>query len=170
MPRATDIERLYDEHAQPLYAFLMNFTRDEADTRDLLQEIFVRLARDEKLLRGVRDERAFLIRLAHNAAIDLMRRRGTRERTKENFAAETISIFAPASDPDGKIFREELAIALGELPAEQRAVVHLKLWKDLTFEQIAAALEIPPNTAASRYRYGLDKLRDRLRPLYEEIK
>src|ERR1035438_8125303 len=107
MRRGTEIERLYDGHAQPLYAFLMNFTRDEADTRDLLQEIFVRLARDEKLLRGVRDERALLIRLAHNAAIDLMRRRGTRERTKENFAAETISIFAPASDPDGKIFREE---------------------------------------------------------------
>ena len=40
----------------------------------------------------------------------------------------------------------------------------------LTFEEIAATLEIPLNTAASRYRYGLDKLRARLRPLYEEIK
>jgi RNA polymerase sigma-70 factor (ECF subfamily) len=71
-----DIERLYDEQSQPLYAFLLNFTRDEADTRDLLQEIFVKLAREPKLLNGVREERAFLIRLAHNAAIDLMRRRG----------------------------------------------------------------------------------------------
>jgi RNA polymerase sigma-70 factor (ECF subfamily) len=170
MPRATDIERLYDEHAQPLFAFLLNFTRDEADTRDLLQEIFIKLARDKKLLAGVREERAFLIRLAHNAAIDLMRRRGTRDKTKENFAAETISLFAPASDPDETIFREELAIALGELPPEQRAVVHLKLWEGLTFEQIAAALQISPNTAASRYRYGIDKLRDRLRPLYDEMK
>ena len=170
MPRATEIERLYDEHAQALFCFLLNFTRDEADTRDLLQEILVKLARDEKLLRGVCEERAFLIRLAHNAAIDLIRRRGTREKTKENFAAQTISIFAPANDPDEKIFREELAVALCELPAEQRAVVHLKLWSELTFEEIAAALDISPNTAASRYRYGLDKLRDRLRPLYEEIK
>jgi RNA polymerase sigma-70 factor, ECF subfamily len=170
MPRATEIERLYDEHAQPLFAFLLNFTRDESDTHDLLQEIFVKLARDKKMLRGVREERAFLIRLAHNAAIDLIRRRGTREKTKENFAAETISIFAPANAPDEKVFREELAMALGELPAEQRAVVHLKLREGLTFEQIADALDIPPNTAASRYRYGLDKLRERLRPLYEEIK
>jgi RNA polymerase sigma-70 factor (ECF subfamily) len=170
MPRATEIERLYDEHAQPLFAFLLNFTRDEADTRDLLQEIFVKLAREPKLLDGVREERAFLIRLAHNAAIDLIRRRGTRERTKENFAAETISIFAPTSDPDEKVFREELAVALGELPEEQRAVVHLKLWDGLTFEEIADALEISPNTAASRYRYALDKLRGRLRPLYEEMK
>src|SRR5271156_4854826 len=170
MPRATEIERLYDGHAQPLFAFLLNFTRDEADTRDLLQEIFVKLANEPKLLDGVRDERAFLIRLAHNAAIDLIRRRGPRERTRENFAAEKISPFAPTNDPDEKLFREELAIALGELPEEQRAVVHLKLWGELTFEEIAIALEIPPNTAASRYRYGLDKLRGRLRPLYEEIK
>ena len=168
--RGLDIERLYDGHAQPLFAFLLNFTRDEADTRDLLQEIFVKLAREPKLLAGVREERAFLIRLAHNAAIDFMRRRGTRERTKENFAAEIISPFAATSDPDEKLLREELSIALGELPEEQRAVVHLKLWGELTFEQIAAALGISPNTAASRYRYGLDKLRDRLRPLHEEMK
>jgi len=170
MPAGLDIARLYDEHAQPLFAFLLNFTRDEADTRDLLQELFVKLAREPRLLVGVREERAFLVRLAHNAAIDLMRRRDTRDRTKENFAAEMISPFAPASDPDEKVFRESLAVALGELPEEQRAVVHLKLWGGQTFEEIAAALEIPPNTAASRYRYALDKLRGRLRPLYEEMK
>ena len=170
MPARPDIARLYDEHAQPLFAFLLNLTRDEADTRDLLQEIFVKLARDEKILDGIREERAFLVRLAHNAAIDLMRRRGTRERTKENFAAEIISPFAPASDPDEEMFRKELSAALAELPAEQRAVAHLKLWSGLTFEEIAAALEIPSNTAASRYRYALDKMRERLRPLYEEMK
>jgi len=170
MAAGLDISRLYDEHAQPLYAFLLNLTRDEADTRDLLQELFVKLARSPHLLAGIRAERAFLIRLAHNAAIDLMRRRGTRDKTKENFAAEMISPFAQTNDPDEKVFRENLAAALGELPEEQRAVVHLKLWEGLTFEELAAALEIPPNTAASRYRYGLDKLRERLRPLYEEMK
>jgi RNA polymerase sigma-70 factor (ECF subfamily) len=169
MPGAAELERLYDDHASSLFAFLLNLTRDEANTRDLLQEIFVKLAREPKLLEGVREERAFLIRLAHNAAIDLMRRRGTRQRTKDNFA-EIISPFATAVDPDEEIFRNELSAALAELPPEQRAVTHLKLWGGLTFEEIAAALEIPPNTAASRYRYALDKLRDRLRPLYEEIK
>ena len=170
MPAGLDIERLYDEHAQPLYAFLLNFTRAEADTRDLLQEIFLKLAREPKRLAGVRDERAFLLRLAHNAAIDLMRRRGTRERTREHFAAEITAPFAPSADPDEATFRHELSAALAELPPEQRAVAHLKLWAGLTFEQIAAALDLSPNTAASRYRYALDKLRDRLRPLYEEMK
>ena len=170
MRREPELGRLYDEHAQSLYAFLLNFTRDESDTRDLLQEIFVKLARHPELLDGVQDERAFFIRLARNAAIDLIRRRGTRERTRENFAAETMAPFMPASNPDEQAFRIGLAEALAELPPDQRAVVHLKLWEGLTFEQIAVALNIPPNTAASRYRYGLDKLRDRLRPLYEEIK
>lgn len=170
MPRGQEIERLYDEHAQSLFAYLLNFTRDEADTRDLLQEIFVKIAREPALLKSVRDERAFLIRLAHNAAIDLIRRHGRRERTKENFAAETISVFAAATDPDEQIYRDELSAALADLPEDQRAVVHLKLWENQTFEQIAAALDIPPNTAASRYRYGIDKLRARLRPLYEEAK
>jgi RNA polymerase sigma-70 factor (ECF subfamily) len=168
--RGPDLRRLYDEHAQLLYAFLLNLTRDEADTRDLLQDVFVKLARDPELLAGVRDEHAFLIRLAHNAAIDLIRRRGTRDKTREQFAAEIISPFAPAGDPDEQTFRAALAGALAELPAEQRAVVHLKLWDGLTFEQIAGALDIPLNTAASRYRYGLDKLRERLRPIYEEMK
>jgi RNA polymerase sigma-70 factor, ECF subfamily len=170
---AADIafERLYDEHAQALFAFLLNLTRDEDDTRDVLQEVFIKLARQPELLRGVRDERAFLLRLAHNAAIDLMRRRGTRDKHHEAFGAdaEARSPFASADDPDEAAFRAELSAALGELPPEQRAVVHLKLWEGLTFEQIAAALSIPLNTAASRYRYGLDKLRERLRPIYEEI-
>jgi RNA polymerase sigma-70 factor, ECF subfamily len=170
MRREPELRRLYDEHAQSLYAFLLNFTRDEFDTHDLLQEIFVKLARNPELLDDVRDERAFLIRLAHNAAIDLIRRRGTRERAREDLTAEASSPFAPVHDPDEQIFRAELSRALAGLPLDQRAVVHLKLWEGLTFEQIAAALDIPQNTAASRYRYGLDKLRERLRPLYEEMK
>jgi RNA polymerase sigma-70 factor (ECF subfamily) len=165
-----DFERLYDEHAQAVFAFLLNFIRHEADTRDLLQEVFVKLARRPELLEGIRDERAFLLRLAHNLAIDLIRRRGTQDKRYEQLAAETLPVFAPAIGPDEGAFRQALGTALGELPSEQRAVVHLKLWERLTFEQIAELLGIPLNTAASRYRYGIDKLRERLRPLYDEIR
>ena len=170
MPSPFDLERLYDDHAQALFAFLLNLTRGEADTRDLLQELFIKLARRPQLLDGIREPRAFLLRLAQNLAIDLMRRRGTREKTHEHAAAETASLFARTDDPDESAFRAALSEAMGELPDDQRAVVHLKLWEDLTFEAIAELLDLPPNTAASRYRYGLDKLRERLRPLYDEIK
>ena len=167
---ALNLERLYDEHAQALFGFLLNLTRSEADTRDLLQEVFVKIARQPDLLKTVRDERAFLIRLAHNSAIDLMRRRATREKNYDEFAAEVTFLFARANDADEQAFRDALSSALAELPAEQRTIVHLKLWDGFTFEEIAETLHISQNTAASRYRYGLDKLRERLRPLYEEIK
>ena len=170
MPVRTELERSYDEHAQALFGFLLNFTRNESETRDLLQEVFRRLACQPDLLAGARDERAFLLRLAHNAAVDAVRRREARQRRADVVAGEMAGVFAPAAHPDEQAFRAALDAALGELPDEQRAVVHLKLWEGLTFEAIAAALAIPPNTAASRYRYGLDKLRQRLRPLYDEIR
>lgn len=165
-----NLERLYDAHSPSLYAFLLNLTRDDATTRDLLQEVFIKLARQPDLLRAARDERAFLLRLAHNAAIDSFRRQSTRERNHEAFSAEHAGLFAASADPDEAEFRRQLAAALGEIPPDQRAVVHLKLWEGLTFDAIAELLGIPLNTAASRYRYGLDKLRERLRPLYDEIK
>jgi RNA polymerase sigma-70 factor (ECF subfamily) len=170
MPAEFDLGRLYEAHAQALFAFLLNFTRDEDDTRDLLQDVFVKLARQPGLLGAARDERAFLIRLARNAAIDLMRRRGARSKYHDEFATGRLPLFAATTDPDEAAFRAELSAALAELPPDQRAVVHLKLWESFTFQQIAAAMEIPANTAASRYRYALDKMRGRLRPLYEEIK
>jgi len=99
-----------------------------------------------------------------------MRRRATRQKNYDRFAAESDILFAPSDNSDDATFRQNLTAALAELPAEQRAVIHLKLWEDTTFEAIAETLGIPPNTAASRYRYGIDKLRERLRPLYDEIK
>src|SRR5258705_5914288 len=96
----SDLERLYDEHAQALFAFLLNFTRNEADTRDVLQEVFIKIGRQEGILDGVREERAFMLRLSHNAAIDLIRRRGTREKNHEQLAVESANAFAPASEPD----------------------------------------------------------------------
>src|SRR6478736_6186477 len=105
----SELERLYDEHAPALFAFLLNFTRDESDTRDVLQEIFIKLARQPDRLATARDERPFLLRLAHNAAIDLMRRRGTRAKYHEQLGAEQLSAFVTTCDPDETAFRTELA-------------------------------------------------------------
>ena len=165
-----DLERIYEEHAQALFGFLLNMTRDESDTRDVLQDVFLKLAAQPDLLREARDPRAFLLRLAHNLAVDLFRRRTVRRNGAASLAAQPQPLFAASQDPDEAAFRGALDRALGELPDEQRAVVYLKLWEGMTFDAIAGTLDIPPNTAASRYRYGLDKLRELLRPLYEEVR
>lgn len=169
MPDRCDLERLYDAHAQTLFAFVLQLTRDEADTRDVLQDLFIKIAKNHSFFDTVKDERGFLIRLAHNQAIDLMRRRGTRTRAQEQLGQASVELFAHNADPDSAEFQGALSAALEELPPDQRAVVQLKLWEGWTFEAIAESLQISLNTAASRYRYGIDKLRDRLRPLYDEI-
>lgn len=166
MPAVIDLERVYDDHAQALFGFLLNLTRNEEDTRDLLQELFIKLSRQPNLMANARDHRAYLLRLAHNGAIDLFRRRAVREKYQD----DAPELFAETANPDEKAFRDAVGLALEALPAEQRAVVHLKLWEDMTFDAIAEVLAISINTAASRYRYALDKLRERLRPLYDEIK
>ena len=170
MPGPPDLASLYDAHAGPVFAFALNLTRSEADARDVLQEVFIRLAKQADASEPIRDVRGFLLRLAHNQIVDLGRRRDTRNRREEAFQTDALELFAPSADPDEASFRAQLAASLAELPEDQRAVVHLKLWEGLTFEHIAETLDIPANTAASRYRYGLDKLRTRLRPLYEEIR
>jgi len=71
-----DLRQLYEEHTPALFAFLLNFTRREADARDALQELFFKLIARPESLAGVREMRAFLIRLAHRQAIDAHRRRG----------------------------------------------------------------------------------------------
>ena len=132
--------------------------------------MFCKIAQRGNLLTDVRNERSFLFRLAHNQAIDLIRHRVSHERRNAALAETLDSPFAPSSDPDEQAFRETLSVAMAELPPEQRAVVHLKLWEHMTFDAIATTLDIPQSTAGSRYRYGIDKLRTLLRPVYEELK
>lgn len=165
------LARLYDQHAAALYGFLLSFTGCEADARDLLQEVFVNLATRPGAMGRARNERAFLLQSCYRLGVDWSRRRNVRARHEDGFAAQPgAALFAPADDPDAGAFREALGAALLDLPPDQRAVVSLKLWQGLTFQEIAAALDVSPNTAASRYRYAMDKLRERLRPIYEEIR
>jgi len=103
-----DLEELYDDHAQALYALALELTRSDADTKDILQEIFTKLARQPGILKGVRNVRAYLLRLAHNAAIDLMRRRGTRDKYVQELGREMPEVFEWSNDVDEQAFRHAL--------------------------------------------------------------
>ena len=62
-------------------------------------------------------------------------------------------------DPARRGEAEPIQQALRELVPEQREVVYLKIWEELTFAEIGKVLDISPNTAASRYRYGVAHLK-----------
>jgi RNA polymerase sigma-70 factor (ECF subfamily) len=164
------LEELYRDHAPALFRFLIRLTGSEADTRDVLQEVFIRLAKSPRLLDGVAAPRSYLFRMAHRFVIDRHRREDARQR-HENRAQQEQPVALPPDPPadDAKWLRKTLGASLDALPPEQKAVVVLKVWEEMTFAEIAGVLDISANTAASRYRYALDKLRDELRPLYTDL-
>lgn len=98
------------------------------------------------------------------SALDLLRRRARRERREQehvDIAAE--SWFEPNPECDDRANHLEEAVV--QLPSEQREVLVLKIWGGLTFAEIADRLDLSPHTAASRYRYALGALRQKLSTL-----
>jgi len=162
------LESLYDDYSKGLYGYFLSFTRCDADAADLLQDVFVKLARNPRCLDRVKNVRSFLFRMAHNLAVDWSRRGKSRRKRAEDLAKMPAVLLE--TDPDTEQFRASLEDALAELPEEQRSAVYMKLWGELTAEEIADACGVSANTISSRYRYGLEKLRTILRPVYDEIK
>lgn len=139
------------------------WTRSAADAEDVVQEGFVRYWRHQRQLGG--EPLPLLITSVRRAAIDLARRdsrRLAREQQAEGDADGVVPVFETPLAGDER--REAIEAALRRLPAEQRDVLVLKIWGELTFDQIAAQLDLPPNTAASRYRYALAALRKEMSP------
>ena len=91
-------------------------------------------------------------------AIDLARREDRRASREQTAAVDESQPWFDTGVADRE-FSRVIQRALAELPAEQREVITLKIWSELTFAEIGEVLAIPANTAASRYRYGLTELR-----------
>ncbi len=103
-----------------------------------------------------------IVRLLYAAvrsiALDFLRRESRRARRESNAVAETESSVQPKFAIEDES-QQALAAAVDGLPHEQREVLVMKIWNDLTFAEIGSALGISQNTAASRYRYALAALR-----------
>lgn len=137
------------------------WTRSRADAEDVVQEAFVRYWRHQRDLPG--EPIALLVTSVRRAAFDLGRREGRRSAREERAVADVEPAFAPITAPfEADERRVAIEEAMQRLPVEQREVLVLKIWGELTFEQIAAELDLPANTAASRYRYALAALRREL--------
>lgn len=137
------------------------WTRSLADAEDVVQEAFVRFWRHQRGLPG--EPMALLVTSVRRAAFDLARRDGRRSAREERAHAgvdEPVVSFHSSFEADER--RAAIEEALQRIPPEQREVLVLKIWGELTFDQIAAELGLSPNTAASRYRYALSALRQEL--------
>ncbi len=148
----------FDQHAAPLVLFAQQIVARRCDAEDAVQEGFVRFWKHRG---GTREPVAYLYACVRSCALDHLRRR-KRRRVREREASGSRDDHYLADSGHQEERRLMIERALREIPAQQRQVVVMKIWGGLTFAQIAAALEVPPNTAASRYRYGLEQLRKHL--------
>ena len=152
---------LYDRLAVRLLGAARTMLCSSADAEDVVQDLFVELARGRSRLAAVADLEAYVFTMLRNA----VRRRGRRaaldRRAVLAIAAgrrESEAVAATAAElPD-----DALVAAVAALPEAQREVVALKIDAGLTFAEIAAVTGTSLNTAASRYRYALEKLRTAL--------
>jgi len=162
-------ELLWARYASDLFAFLQAALSSKQDAEDVLQTVFVQIVRKRQHLAAARCLDAYVYQMARNEATSFLRRRRRKRRLEGNAQrdvsrGETPSDAPPwlvAAEPDDRSHEtaEVLQAALTRLPPLQREIVVLKTYQDKTFREIAEMLEVSLNTVASRYRYGLEKLR-----------
>jgi len=148
----------FDAHGAALVLLARQIVADRADADDVVQEAFIRFWRSRA---SVADPVAYLFACVKHCALDWQRSRRRQGRRDQQAARpEMQPMFIGSVEQHER--RAAIEDGLRELPAEQAEVLVLKIWGELTFPQIAQALDIPPNTAASRYRYAIAKLRESL--------
>ena len=155
----------YDVYGPRLHAYLLGLTGDRGLAEDLLQTVMLRLVRHRDRLRGVENLKAWLYVVARNEA----RRHGRRSSTRPMSALDA-GVFENVTQPDATHTSDGESIhrALLALSRERFEVVTLKIHHDHTFAEIGEVLDIPPNTAASRYRRALADLRAKLETAHVE--
>ena len=160
--RQADFERLYEEHAQGLFAFLSYRTGDRALAEDLVADTFERALKARRRFDPRRgSEKTWLYSIALNRLRDQGRRAGA-----EGRATERLATAAPSHDEGGATERVEtratLAGALEVLTAEEREAVALRFGADLSLREMARVSGVRVTTAEGRLYRALGKLRDAL--------
>ena len=156
-------------HGPKLLLFARQQTRSHEDAEDVLQDAVVKLVDKVKkgeFVGGSDAWQAYLYTSIRRLAIDLSRRTDRRRKREDVVSTEAAqdSGSHPWFEGDGSEgeVRDQLEEKLKELPPKFAEVIVMKIWGDKTFAEIGEALEISQNTAASRYRYGLEALKKSL--------
>jgi len=154
-----NLEELYQKHGERLYGYLLFRLGSAEDAEDVLQEAFCRFARYSLRWKLVRNPQAFVFKIARNEANRFLGRKAGRREGETAMLKEGGGRFEAAL---AKPEETELAILLkraGELPPDQKEALFLKIFDGLTFKEIGSVCDISANTAASRYRLGIARLR-----------
>ncbi len=144
---------LYDAHGASMYSYALALLGVSEEAEDVVQDVFVKVCTANRL---PDNPRHYLLRSVRNEAFSRLRKRRLRFWKHSSISGEARLFESPAV-PDEEA--ERLSAALGGLPLDQRETVLLKVYEGMTFEETGRLTGVSTNTAASRYRYAIEKLR-----------
>jgi RNA polymerase sigma factor (sigma-70 family) len=164
---------------------LRNFIRrrvpDPSEAEDIVQEVFYELVEANRLLMPIEHVTGWLFRVARNRITDLFRKKkpipfsGAAAEDEDRVLLRIEDLLpSPDAGPEALYFRnvllDELELAIGELPGEQRDVFIAHELEGRSFKEMAAETGVSVNTLLSRKRYAVLHLRERLQSIYDEFK
>jgi len=150
------LEMIWSEYSTDLLGYLAGLHCSRIDAEDTLQEVFVTIVRKRTSVAGARLLKPYLFQLARNVALNRLKR-DKRVRDRTECLSDWLAPVEPAQPEEHQI--RQLTEGLAELPEKQRSVIVLKFYRDKTLREIGVLLGISENTAASCFRYGIEKLR-----------
>ena len=164
-------EKLYRKYERPLYSFIYRFVGSRESAEDVFQQTWLKVigALENYEERGKFG--SWLFGIANNASLDLVRQKSTNKR--DDYASEEMD-HLPHEEmiPDESVIHKEqsdlLENGIETLPWEQKQVVLLRVYAEMSFKEIAAMIDAPLNTVLGRMHYAVKNLRKIIETTYGE--
>lgn len=160
--KADAFDKLIRRYEGRIYNFALRMTGNREDAMDLMQNIFLSTYRGLSSFRGESAFSSWIFAIASRRATDFYRRRKFSEEYDEQTAAE--ESLQQERSPFGDVLRQQrnkqLMQAMAQLPVEQRLVLELKFFQDMTFDEMSAQLGVSSNTLKSRLYGALRKIKN----------
>jgi RNA polymerase sigma factor (sigma-70 family) len=174
------ISEVVEREQSRLRNFIRRRVPELRDAEDILQDVFYELVEANRLLMPIEHVSGWLFRVARNRIIDFFRKKkperfsdaAVADEDDERLQLEEV-LPSPDAGPEAlyarKVLLDELELAVGELPEEQREVFVAHEVEGRSFKEIAAETGVSVNTLLSRKRYAVRRLRERLQRIYDEF-
>jgi len=162
----TALTLLINRHQQRLYSFIYSKVYDRDVTEDVFQDTFIKVIRSLKL-GNYNEEGRFLpwvMRIAHNLVIDYFRKNNRMPKFKNSGDFDIFSVLSDgALNAEAELVRSQIhndiRSLVEELPEDQRTVLKMRMYNDMSFKEISENTSVSINTALGRMRYALINLR-----------
>jgi len=173
------LSRAVNEYSKRLQGFIRKRVKRLDEAEDILQDVFLKLAETDQLMKPIDELGSWLFTVARNRITDSYRKKRTDSLPEiadddEEFLDEIGRLlFDERNTPESEYIREvfwiELKEALAQLPDNQREVFELTELEGFSFKELAEQLQVPVNTLISRKHYAVLHLRRWFREFYAEF-